>query len=90
MAFKVPGLCSPHDIWYQLLDKESGLVAWYGTGLWVTQNVLKLEGRGRQDGLSVITDYNDTCVFEAMKRGAVDALPYNIGFNSERQETEQY
>ena len=78
--YRVPGLCYPQDIWYEV-DHETGNVGWYGVGFNAAQDVFRLIGRDKTP--VVVTQYNSDIV-SAVADGTIDLAPLEMGFSHER------
>ncbi len=90
---KIPGICFPYDMWYDLARRDNTSVAWKGPGVWGALSVLQLMGN-RSDNLEMVTELSPSTtthpLLQTVMDGRVDVAPIEVGITHQRYQHMDY
>ncbi len=71
-SMKIPGICFPYDIWYDIKEDNNASVTWMGHGVWAAIDILHLIGQAVGD-LQPVTKLSESTVTHPILQTVMDA-----------------
>jgi hypothetical protein len=90
---KIPGICFPYDVWYNVAKGDNRSVSWVGHGLWTAIDLMYMMGKN-QSHLELVTELSTSTTTHPMLQtvidGRVDFAPLEVGMTSQRYKVLDY